>query len=121
MSRAKYYTCEGYTLTMHEWSLRTGLDTQVIKMRLHSGWDLKKALNTPNQNRKFELDGKRYTLAELAERSNGLTKGIIGWRIRNGMSVKEAITMPRQKKRRPLSLCEVDCFHCPYDDCIKGY
>ena len=119
MSRQKYYTCDGYTLTLNEWSKKTGLDTSVIRMRLHNGWDIKRAVYTPNLKRQYVLDGSLYTLGELAERSNNLSKFIIGYRIRNGMNVHDAITLPRIKKKRTTSPCGMDCFECPYGDCIK--
>ena len=121
MSRAKYYTYDGKTLTLNEWSKRTGLDTAVIRMRLHNGWSFQRAISTENLMRQYELDGVKYTLSELAAMTNGLTKSIIGYRIRNGMSVKEAISYPRSKKKRMTSICGFDCFECPYPDCTKDH
>ena len=119
MSRAKYYTYDGKTLTLNEWSKRTGLDTAVIRMRLHNGWSFQRAISTENLMRQYELDGVKYTLSELAAMTKDLTKGIIGYRIRRGMSVKEAMSLPRTEKWRIKSLCGISCFECPYDDCHK--
>lgn len=121
MSKPKYYTCDGYTLTMNEWSKRSGLDSAVIKMRLHNGWTFEKAISTENLMRRYELNGVKYTLRELAAMTTDLSKGIIGYRIRQGMSVKEAMSLPRAKKRRSLSVCGFDCFECPYPDCTKDH
>ena len=119
MSNVKFYTCHGKTMTLGEWSLQTGLEPQLIRMRLHNGWTFERAISTENLMRRYELDGVKYTLNELAAMTADLSKGIIGYRIRNGMSVKEAISLPRTKKKRSLFVCEFDCFECPYPDCIK--
>ena len=118
MSRPKYYTHNGKTLTMREWSLLSGLDTMVIKMRLHNGWSFQKAISTPNLRYRYELDGMLLSLNDLAEMAPHLTKDGLEARLKR-MSVKDAISLPRLKTRSMNSPCGIPCFQCPYDDCHK--
>lgn len=45
--RNRQYTLNGETLTIREWSRRTGLGTQTLHKRLASGWTVERALTTP--------------------------------------------------------------------------
>ena len=120
MSKAKYYTCNGQTMTLNEWWRITGVEPQVIKMRIRNGWSVEKAITTPNTQRKYELDGVKYSLRELAEMNPTISKGAIRTRLaKMHMSVHDAVFTPRMKTRSLSSPCGIDCFKCPYDDCHK--
>lgn len=49
---AKRLTFHGETLTIREWSERTGVDRTSIDWRLSSGWTVKDALTTPVKKRR---------------------------------------------------------------------
>ena len=45
-------TVGGETLTVHEWSERTGIPANVISNRLNRGWTPERAVNTPVRPRR---------------------------------------------------------------------
>ncbi len=47
ISRAMRLTFDGCTLTLHQWSKKTGLERRLIHQRLKSGWPTEKALTVP--------------------------------------------------------------------------
>ena len=47
--KGKLYAFNGETLSLTEWSARTGIAKTALVSRLHLGWTLEKALTTPNQ------------------------------------------------------------------------
>lgn len=49
--RNRIISCFGETLTITEWSRRTGISVDVIGMRVKRGWDVEQALTTPAKGR----------------------------------------------------------------------
>ncbi|MEO9788587.1 MAG: hypothetical protein ABJF67_13390 [Aurantimonas coralicida] len=45
--RGKLYTFDGETLSLTEWSARTGIEKSTLATRLHKGWTIEEALTTP--------------------------------------------------------------------------
>jgi hypothetical protein len=58
---AKTYECEGRTLSLNEWSAIKSVSYFVLYKRLHSGWTIERALNTPllPRNRKRPRPSKK--------------------------------------------------------------
>lgn len=57
-SRNRRITLDGVTLTLVEWSERTGLRREIIADRLNRGWEVGRALTTPKmENRRRLQDG----------------------------------------------------------------
>lgn len=46
-SRGRRYDHEGLSLTIADWSSRTGIPTSALRMRLKSGWTFEAAVTTP--------------------------------------------------------------------------
>ena len=120
MSKAKFYSCNGKTMTLYEWSRQTGVEPQVIRMRIRNGWTLEKAIHTPNLRYRYDLDGALLSLNDLAELNPTLSKQAISSRLKKGnMSVHDAVFTPSMKRRNMESPCGIPCFKCPYTDCTK--
>ncbi len=65
-------THDGLTLTLVEWSERTGLDQNLIGRRIADGWDAKDALATPPGLEKTHCpQGHPYSGENLFVRKNG--------------------------------------------------
>jgi len=45
--RNRWMTCDGVTLTLHEWCEKTGISHPTLIQRLNAGWSEEKALTTP--------------------------------------------------------------------------
>lgn len=50
----KYYTYNGETLNIKEWSIKTGIKERTLKYRKSKGWSIKDMLETPTHNTKKE-------------------------------------------------------------------
>ena len=59
---SSFLTFAGETLTVSEWSRRTGLSVEVIVMRLGRGWDLETTLTRPV--RKYKKRSERDVQGE---------------------------------------------------------
>lgn len=62
-----YFTYQGETKTLAQWDESTDKD---IAGRISKGWTIEQAMNTENNynHTKIELEGKFYTIAELAKK-----------------------------------------------------
>lgn len=94
---------KGKTLTVREWAKEIGMHYSSLLGRLNSGMSIELAIETPiNINRqkgrrlsskKYEYNGKLYTISELSEMS-GISDNTLFSRFERGMSVKSAIETP---------------------------
>jgi hypothetical protein len=86
------YTHQGLTLTVQQWSNRTGVPSFVIQSRLYQGWPISRAL-APLSLRTAE-QGEAGAARMPRERSNGMrtlngeTKSIAEWARAAGLSYK---------------------------------
>ncbi|WP_147435502.1 hypothetical protein [Paenirhodobacter hankyongi] len=112
------YTFEGETLTLEEWSARTGIKFHTLNGRLRSGWSVEEALTTSVEEarerskaaatggtwargtpaKRLTHEGETLTLAEWSART-GLKVLTIKNRLRAGRSIAEALD-PSDKRRR---------------------
>ena len=59
-------THNGETMTLAQWSRRTGLSKHVISRRIKIGWSISKALDTPlHQTRKNQLNASKLTAEDV--------------------------------------------------------
>lgn len=112
-ARARQVSYAGETLSIAEWSRRTGIKYGTLVRRLSRGVPLAKALAPERCNAaeanvhgasarphsQLEFEGKTLTLAEWAEAKNVPLPTLIG-RLRRGWSVTETLTGMRPGVRR---------------------
>lgn len=92
-------TYKGETLTMWEWSNRTGIKPTTIRGRLKAGWTPEEALMTPVARVKRKASGlailtckgESLSISEWSERT-GIRRGTIVSRLRLGWSPEMALT-----------------------------
>jgi hypothetical protein len=72
-------TFRGETLTVHEWSRRTGLKAPALYWRLHAGWDAEKTLTTPAAPT-YTHNGETLTLKQWSDRL-GINVPTLQWRL----------------------------------------
>lgn len=94
---------KGKTLTVRDWAKEIGMHYNSLLSRLNSGMSIESAIETPvnikRQNsgkassKKYEYNGKLYTMSELSEMS-GICDITLLDRIRKGWSIKSAVETP---------------------------
>jgi hypothetical protein len=92
----KRYTMDGESLTIPEWSDKTGVPIQLICSRIYSlRWPIQKALSyEANFNRRqITFNGLTKTLTEWSEHT-GLSRGKIKKRLRRHWTIERALTSP---------------------------
>lgn len=88
--KSKYFN--GERVSIKQLCLEHGIDYSVVKARLTFGWDVNRALNTPNQT-KFKLYdeiGKRIVLTNVAQK-HGISVRTLRLLVKHGVSLGEAI------------------------------
>lgn len=89
-------TAFGETLTLSEWSRRTGIPYGTISSRIYeSGWSIEDAL-TKKENpthRFIILDDERLTLSQWSRRT-GIPYGCLKRRFQRGWDAQKALTTP---------------------------
>jgi lambda repressor-like predicted transcriptional regulator len=108
------YTHDGLTLTIRQWSNRTGLPPFVIQSRLYQGWPIAcaleplhgkspdrseaRALRPPGDRRRamLTLNGETKSIAEWA-RSAGLSYKLLYQRLARGASLEQALAPSKTK------------------------
>ena len=113
----------GETHTTKEWAKKAGISYQALCGRLDRGWDVEKAVSTPNQfYRTLEYNGVTHKIKEWAE-IIGVSPATIHWRLQNGWSAEDALRPIKDKHRnqtkRRRRICDQNCFVCKYSDCIN--
>lgn len=102
-SRARTYAHDGLTLTIAEWSERSGVPKATLTQRLARGMPIGEAIN-PDLNRKNAThthNGETRTIREWADQT-GIKYETLHYRLsRLGMVIGEAIAM--QKHAKPSS------------------
>jgi hypothetical protein len=83
-------THQGETLTVQEWSRRTGIGAPALYWRLHDGWDAERILTTPTAPT-YTAHGLTLTLAEWSKHL-GVKKGTLWYRINAGWSHDRAFS-----------------------------
>ena len=119
MRRPTLYSYKGLTMSLEDWASKIGMSKAALRQRLWTGWDFGKAVTTPHMRRRYEFNGELYTLGEVAAMKTDLSKEGMKSRLEI-MSVKEAISKPRNGHKCSSSSCNLNCFECPYDDCIAN-
>ena len=77
-----YFTIDGVTQTMKQWSEEYNIPYRRVKKRVQSGWDIERALNTPikeNCNRLTQthtIDGNTKTIKEWLIEYNQTRKNL---------------------------------------------
>ncbi len=105
------YKYLGFCLTLKGWSVRLGLDYDVLRLRLAKGWSVKRAFETPvdksertparvalakrrakcrQKAKVLEYQGERRTVSEWARRLD-MPRVTIDVRLRKGYSVGQAL------------------------------
>lgn len=118
--RAIEYNGERHSI--REWAEIAGISDTVLRHRLRRGWSIEDALKRPvlkgrrcTSKLMLTLDGEARPLWEWAEIKNMSYKAIY-IRYKNGWDAEDIFSKPIRKKRRR---CNMDCFNCIFDDCIK--
>ncbi len=102
--RSRRLTLGRETLTVIEWSEKTGLSSQCILGRLKWGWTVEECLKTPSGHKRCRIVrflGKLKSTQELAE-TFGIPAWLINKRLNRGWTLKRALTQTR-KQIRPSS------------------
>lgn len=100
----------GKQCTLLEISAATGASVQTIAQRLRAGWDVERAVSTPERVhrrrrvvRKYPLGDERLTLSELMDKPHvdGLTMATLRNRLNDGWPADQALaTAPSKRGRR---------------------
>ena len=93
-----FYTAHGETLTLTEWSRRTGLSFPTLRYRISHGFTIEEALASKMRERTgrepsitITFKGETLTIAEWSERS-GLSATLLRKRLRMGWSAERVLT-----------------------------
>lgn len=99
--RAKLYTHNGETLTLKDWSRRTGIPKATLADRVGRGMPIGDAIDPdhhPKKNVTYTHDGQTLTLGEWARRT-GIKYSTLRHRVNSaGMSIGDAINMAMHAK-----------------------
>lgn len=102
-------TFDGLSLTISEWSGRTGIAYHTIKVRLRKGWSVERALTEPTHTtpgptpRLIEFNGEKLSVPQWSERL-GIHEDTIRGRLWKGWPVEKALTTGRAQGKRHLGL-----------------
>ena len=94
--RTVFLTHKGLTLSVREWSARTGIKPATIRFRLARGHTVAEALTTPTQETALTHDGLTLSVSAWARRT-GLPLTTIRGRLERGQSAAEALTTPKRE------------------------
>lgn len=104
------------------WSKKSNIPTEVIYMRYFKlKWSLDRILKTPQKG--IDFGGRHYrSMTELCK-TYGKNLTTVQARMKKGLSLGEALAINRlpdpRKQRTQEEICgHVDCFTCPFNDCI---
>ena len=88
-----YLEHDGVSLTIPEWSKRSGIGDWSIRHRLENGWSVEQTLTTPVEqpDTYYEYNGERLNIAEWARRYDLLDACLRG-RLEGGWPIEEALT-----------------------------
>ena len=94
---------DGESLTLEEWTRRSGIPRSVITSRLRQGWNAKEAVFTPTDRQRkrtpLTAHGETHSVAEWA-RLKGLTYEALTGRLDRGWSAERAVDTPVHRKTR---------------------
>lgn len=76
-------THDGETLTVQEWSRRTGIKAPALYWRLHAGWSAERTLTTPAVAT-YTAHGQTLTLREWSVYL-GVSRACLRWRLNHGL------------------------------------
>jgi hypothetical protein len=103
-----FVTYNGETLTLAEWSRKTGIHVTTLCSRLIRGWETEAALTkkpqkNPNASKKSSArmithNGQSQSVAEWS-RATGISSLVIWRRLRRGWSESDAVSIPMRKFR----------------------
>jgi predicted DNA-binding transcriptional regulator AlpA len=86
----KTLTFNGETLTVKQWSERTGINRHTINYRLRQGWSIEAVLTTAISGT-ITHDGKTMAISEWS-RLTGIKEHTIYHRLKRGWSIERAVT-----------------------------
>lgn len=85
-------TFRGETLTIAQWSRRTGVKQHTLRYRIEAGWAIKVALSAHlKKNVKYSLSGESRTLKEWGHKLS-IGYGTLRNRLKSGWSVEKTLT-----------------------------
>jgi len=103
-SLPKLYTYKEERLNLENMSKRCGILKSTLESRIHAGWSIERATNTPvHKNKRYKYRNKLYTKSQLADLA-GLTSESLRARLKKGWTVKEAVEIPIQYNGRKVKL-----------------
>ena len=90
----RWFTLDGKTQILKDWSDMTGVSSTTILDRLSRGWGEREAILTPPKGvRLFDLRGETLALSVIASRY-GTPHKILQSRIDQGWTLERAVTQP---------------------------
>jgi hypothetical protein len=93
-------TIDGETMCATDWARRFGVKSSVIIKRIRSGWDAKRAVSEPVDNKPVvEIDGVRRTVTDVAK-EYGLPAGTLRTRLQRGWTLERALNQPAEVHRK---------------------
>ena len=89
-------TVNGETKTIQEWSKYSKISPNVIKHRIHSGWDATSAVMEPIDYKKRMRGGSLVDVDPYVSvaKANGISDSTYRYRVKKGMSSEEAASKP---------------------------
>lgn len=88
----------GKTLTMAQWSKRTGIKQHTLRRRIVAGWPIDEALSGElRKDVKYSFDGKSQPLKEWAAQTK-IGYSTLRNRLNSGWSIEKTLTKPTSKQ-----------------------
>lgn len=95
------FTYMGRTKTLSEWAREYNTPFKTLKSRLELGYTFDEAINKKagvlKTSKLYEVNGKKYTLTQLANKYE-MSKNCLFGRLKRGLSLNEALTIPVKNK-----------------------
>lgn len=87
-----FITAEGMTLTVMQWSEKTGINYRTILSRLDSGWKEEDSVTIKNaKDKMITFNGETGNITYWCQKT-GLRRGTIKERLKRGLSIEETLT-----------------------------
>lgn len=124
MRQPKLYEYNGEVHSAAEWAEIKNMKLPTLRNRLRHGWSIEESLERPLCRAHYT---KNYFLTYQGEtkelwmwgREYGIAYNVLYSRYMFGWSAEDILTRPVRKKRSVYKICNMDCFNCAFDDCIR--
>lgn len=94
----KYITYKNTTLPLAYWAEYLDIPYETLYARLSTGWSVKRAFETSNENKKYVCNGESYSIAEWS-RITGIKEDILRARISKKWRMEKVLNTPYKPKK----------------------